>query len=368
MSGRRPVRVSFLIDRLTRAGTETQLLALIRSLDRNRVEPSLVLLDGKGSESRSLEPADCPVLRLGLTTWRKPLKLIRTARRIARFWRRQQTDVVQTYFLDSTYLGVPLARACGIRQVLRVRNNVGHWLTPGHRSLGRLVGRLAHHTLTNSEPGRRALHRAERGASRKFVVLENGVDLERFADVPPPRTTDGIVTVGALANLRPVKGIDVLIHAAALLPCVRFLVAGDGPERDRLQQLIVAKGLTERFHLLGPVADVPAFLASVDVGVVPSRAEGMSNALLEMMAAGRPVVATDVGANRQLLGDGGRGLVVPPEDANALVGALASVVGDAVFARRLGHAAQGFVESQFSRAAMCERFERFYIRQVRSAG
>jgi glycosyltransferase involved in cell wall biosynthesis len=362
MSGGRPVRVSFFIDRLTRAGTETQLLALIRALDRRRVEPSLALLDGTDGESRALEPGDCPMIRLGLRTWKQPLKLARAARRLAGFWRRQRVDVVQTYFLDSTYLGVPLARACGIRRVLRVRNNVGHWLTPAHRSLGRVVGRLVHHTLTNSEPGRAALHRAERGARLKYVVLENGVDLDHFARVPPPRSRGGVVTVGALANLRPVKGIDVLIRAAARVPGARFVVAGDGPDREDLQRLIAAEGLAGRFELLGPVADVPSFLAKVDIGVVPSRAEGMSNAVLEFMAAGRPVVATDVGANAQLLGGCGR--VVPPEDAAALAAALRSVVGDADLGERLGAAGRRRAETRYSRSAMRERFERFYASLV----
>jgi len=359
MSGGRPVRVSFLIDRLTRAGTETQLLALIRSLDRRRVEPSLVLLDGQDAESQALEPADCPVLRLGLATWKQPLVLARAARRLARFWRRRRVDVVQTYFLDSTYFGVPLARLCGIRRVLRVRNNVGHWLTPGHRTLGRIVGRLADHTLTNSEPGRHALYRAERGSRSRYIVLHNGVDLERFARVPPARSRGGAVTVGALANLRPVKGIDVLIRAAALTPGARFLVAGDGPERPRLQRLIDEMGVSERFELVGPVSDVPGFLGGVDVGVVPSRAEGMSNAVLEFMAAGRPVVATDVGANAQVLSGCGR--IVPAQDPEALADALRSMIADAALAERLGTAGRHRAVTEFSRSAMRERFERFYL-------
>jgi hypothetical protein len=82
----RPVRVCFLIDRLTRGGTETQVLALIRALDRRRVEPALVLLDGTDAESRSLEPDDCPVLRLGLRSLRRPTTLSAAAT-LARFWR-----------------------------------------------------------------------------------------------------------------------------------------------------------------------------------------------------------------------------------------------------------------------------------------
>src|SRR6185437_13502429 len=102
-----PVRVSFMIDRLTRAGTETQLLALIRELDRAKVRPSLVLLDGEDDLSRALEPADCPVIRLGV---RKLLGAgaARAAGRLRAFWKEHRPDVLQVYFLDSAYFGVPL--------------------------------------------------------------------------------------------------------------------------------------------------------------------------------------------------------------------------------------------------------------------
>src|SRR5262245_57041510 len=101
------IRLSFVIDRLTRGGTETQLLALIRSLDRARFDPSLVLLDGTDADSRELAPADCPVLRLGLTRLHRPAA-VAAAARLARFWRGLRVDLVQTYFLDSVYFGVPL--------------------------------------------------------------------------------------------------------------------------------------------------------------------------------------------------------------------------------------------------------------------
>jgi glycosyltransferase involved in cell wall biosynthesis len=362
MSGpTRPVRVAFLIDGLTRAGTESQLLALIRSLDRRRVEPALALLDGTDAESAELLPDDCPTLRLGLKSLKRPADVARAAARLVRFWRRHRTDVVQTYFLDSTYFGVPLARLAGVRRVVRVRNNLGHWLTPRHRKLGRLVGRLADVTLTNSEPGRAALLAAERGSRRKLVVLENGVDLDRFAHIAPPPRRSPIV-VGAVANLRPVKGIDVLVRAAARLPDVRFKVAGDGEQRPELESLIASLGVGDRFTLVGRTGDVPGFLAGVDVTVMPSRAEGMANAVLEFMAAGRPVVATRVGANPQLLEGGRHGLLVDPDDPAALADAIARLIADPGLSDRLAESARRHVEERYSRAAMRLRFEDFYRR------
>jgi L-malate glycosyltransferase len=101
VSATEPVRVSFMIDRLSRAGTESQLLALIREVDRTKVSPSLVLLDGEDDLSRALEPADCPVLRLGVRRLFS-LSAARAARQLRAFWGEHRPDVLQVYFLDAT--------------------------------------------------------------------------------------------------------------------------------------------------------------------------------------------------------------------------------------------------------------------------
>jgi glycosyltransferase involved in cell wall biosynthesis len=359
----RPLRVGFLIDRLCRGGTETQLLALIRELDRSRFTPSLFLLNGEDDESRALESDCCPVYRLGFRSFLRPRQWIK-ALRLAGWFRRQRLDVLQVYFQDSVYLGVPVARLAGVRRVVRVRNNLGHFLTPKHRLLMLLFGRLVDRTLTNCEPAREALLRAEWLAGRRVEVLENGVDLERFPPAPPPDPTRSTVRVGLVGNLRAVKGIDLLVQAAAALreryPRLTYEVAGEGPERPALERLIAGFGLADCFRLVGSVADVPGFLARQDIAVLCSRAEGMSNAVLEYMAAGRAVVVTDVGANAQLVRHGETGLVVPPGDAGALAGAIARLLDEPGLAVRLAEAARRRVQHDFSRAAMVRRFEGFY--------
>ena len=433
-----PVRVCFMIDRLSRAGTETQLLALIRSLDRSRVVPHLVLLDGASDESRSLEPDDCPILRLGLTSLFRPATLSAMIR-LRRFWWQHHIDVLQTYFLDSTYFGVPFARICGIRKIVRVRNNLGYWLTKGHRQLGKWMGRLADVTLTNSDGGKQAIVEVEGLRPEKVAVLENGVDLDRFPQCDPPDTSRDVVRVGIVANLRTVKNIDGLIRAVALLrstflqstrshalrgnavfdaprrapfepsgtfnaqsrtteesrragsiptqsvgtrdvliraegvpcpssPTVRFEVAGEGEQRPELERLIAANDLDETFSLLGPVSDVPAFLARQDIAVLCSHSEGMSNALLEYMASGRAIIATDVGANARLIQDGVHGLIVPARDDAAIASAITKLLDNPETARQMGMTARLRVEADYSRTAMVRRFEDFYERLGAASG
>jgi glycosyltransferase involved in cell wall biosynthesis len=366
----RPVRVCFLIDELAAAGTETQLLALIRHLDRSRVLPYLVLLRGEQPGSRALEPTTCPVLRLGCRSLRSPATMLRAVR-FARFLRRERIDVVQTYFPDSSYFGVLVSWLAGVPCRVRTRNNVGHWMTALHRRLGRCLNGLTTVTIANCAAARRALLADEGPSPESVVVLENGVDLERFLAIPPLRTdwSSGPPRVGMVANLRPIKGVDVLVRAAARLasrhPTLTFTVAGEGSERAALEKQIRECGLADRFALIGSITDVPGFLASLDVAVLSSRAEGMSNAVLEYGAAGRAIVATAVGATPDLIEDGIHGLLVPPNDPDALAAAIDRLVQDRKLAARFGKAARRHVAERYSREAMVRRFEDFYERLIR---
>lgn len=357
-----PVRVCFMIDRLSRAGTETQLLALVRDIDRTKVEPTLVLLDGEDDLSRALEPANCPVVRLGL---RKlfSLRALGAARRLRAFWKEHRPEVLQAYFLDAAYFGAPLAKLCGVKKVVRVRNNLGYWLTSKHRALGRMVRPFVDRVLTNTTAGRDALAREGTPANR-VSVLENGVDTARFKRFILPDTSKKVVRVGCVANLRPVKNVDGLMRAAQLacdrFPQLRFEVAGDGEQRAELERLHAALNLGDRFVLRGSVPDVPGFLRTVDVAVLSSHSEGMSNALLEYMAAGRAVVATDVGANAQLLDNGNCGLLVPANDGGALCDAFGELLANPLRAAGFGSAARRRAEREYSRTAMTARFADFY--------
>jgi glycosyltransferase involved in cell wall biosynthesis len=360
----RPVRVCFLIDELAVAGTETQLLALIQHLDRSRIIPHLGLLRGESEMSRALEPADCPVWRLGVGSLARPTTVAKLLR-FARLLRTHRIDVLQAYFPDSSYFGLPAAWLAGVPNRLRTRNNLGHWLTPLHRRLGRALNVLTTGTLTNCEAAREALLAAEGPAPTSVHVLENGVDLGRFLSLPAIATTaTDSGCVGAVANLRAVKGVDVFVAAAGLLadryPGVVFQVAGEGEQRSELEAAIARLGLSERLLLPGGSDNVPAFLAGLDVAVLPSRAEGMSNALLEYMAAGRAIVATAVGGNSELVEQGVHALLVPPDDPASLARAIARLLDDRALARRLGANARQRAREGYGREAMVRRFEDFY--------
>lgn len=362
-----PVRVCFLIDRLDVAGTETQLLALLHHLDRGRVEPFLALLDGEDRRSQELEPADCLVLRLGIKRLLSAGALARS-RRFVRFLKEKRIDVLQVYFLDSTYFGVLAGRLAGVRAIVRTRNNVNHWMTAKHRVLGRLLNRFVTVTVCNSQAAREAVLADERPDPSSVIVIENGVDLERFVHIPPVNPNSVPYRprrIGMVANLRPVKGVDVLARAAAVVarshPDVEFHIAGEGPQRPDLERLIAELGLKDRFILHGRLTDIPEFLASLDVAVLSSRAEGMPNAVLEYMAAGRPIVATAVGGTPDLITDRVHGWLVPPEDPERLASAIDTMLRNPTSAAEMARSARDRTEAQFSRQGAAWRYEEFYL-------
>jgi glycosyltransferase involved in cell wall biosynthesis len=365
----RPVRVCFVIDRLGIAGTETQLLALIRGLNRGIVQPCLCLLDGNDDLSRELEPADCPTIRLGVRSLHQPSTL-RAAWRFGRFLRRHRIDVVQTYFPDSTYFAVPVARLAGVKHIVRTRRDLGHWVRPVDRWLGRLYNRFTTAVVANCEACRRAVIEQEGAVPDSVVVLANGIDPGPFQPIPPyTGSTNGqLRQVGMVANLRPVKAPDVFVRAAAIVatahPNVTFQIAGAGDEGS-LRQLARECGIENRLTLRGMVRDIPSFLSRLDVAVLTSHAEGLSNSLIEYMAAGRPIVATAVGGNTELLEDGVHGLLVPPANPAAVAKAIDCLLGNPALGERLGRAARRRIAERFGTSSMARRYEEFFLDLVR---
>lgn len=355
-----PIRICYLIDNLAVAGTERFLLSLISRLDRAKVVPYLCLLDGTSQESRSLEPQGCAVERLGIRSLRHPATCLQAVR-FFKYLRRNQIDVLHTLFPDSTYFGVPVARLAGVKSI-RTRRNTGYWLTPFRRRMERWIGRVATVTVANCEAAKQSV--IDDDATAAVEVIRNGVDIERFQACDLQQRQPRVV--GIMANLRPVKNISLLIDAAAILadrfPNVIYQIAGEGDLLAALQAQADCLGVSDRITFLGRLDNVAPFLANTDVAVLCSDAEGTSNAILEYMSAGRPIVATAVGGTRELIQHERTGLLVPAGDATALAASIARLLSDRMLSAQLGAAARQIAIEQYSTAAETRHYEDLYLR------
>jgi glycosyltransferase involved in cell wall biosynthesis len=243
----------------------------------------------------------------------------------------------------------------------------------GYRWTHRFVDRI----VANSERVARFTVEREGAPAHKVLTIPNGVDLRRFAGVGRGRFRSrwGIdpqaLVVAAVGSIKPVKGQDVLVEAA--IPWLRreprahLVLAGDrtGGFAEDLEARVAEAGLRERVHWPGPVEDVPGLLADADLFALPSRSEGMSNALLEAMAGGLAVVATDVGGNRECLDDGACGMLVPAEDPGALGAALESLAADPRRRGELGGRARARVERHYDLERILDRVEDLYRELLR---
>jgi glycosyltransferase involved in cell wall biosynthesis len=208
----------------------------------------------------------------------------------------------------------------------------------------------------------------ERLPARKLSVIYNGLPPSAFTLAPPEDVGTALPAVLCVARLVPAKGHRVLIDAAALLrgrgrPCT-VVLAGDGPERDQLEEAARGRDVDVRF--LGSRADVRGLLAGADVVVLPSITEGLSNAVMEAMAAARPIVATAVGGTPELLED--RGLLVPAADPEALAAAIDRLLGDREQATALGNAARAWALTNLDVGAMADEHIALYDRLLRDRG
>jgi glycosyltransferase involved in cell wall biosynthesis len=276
--------------------------------------------------------------------------------RIARLIRRRHILIVHGTDFVTNFLGLLAARLAGARMIVS-RVDMGHerpGFGPLRRTVEKLVSARGDVVCANAAAVAR-LCIAEEGCSpERVVVIPNGIDLPRF-DALSARPLEGPVpgggpVVAVVANLWPVKDHRTLVEAAALVrdrvPEVRFALVGDGPERPALQRQIDRLALREVVHLLGTRYDVPAILARAAAFCLPSRAEGLSNAIMEAMAARLPVVATEAGGNAELVRDGLTGFVIPVGDAPAMARRLLDLLSDPERAREMGRRGRAVAERE----------------------
>lgn len=345
MQPARPVRILYCIDSLARGGTELQLMELIRRLDRERCEPHLLTLRPYDTQAFAV---DCPHL-----AWQVPRVFsphgMRSIGRLAGHLRRNRFDTVHTFFQDATLVGALAGRLAGVPQRLAGFRDLGFWRTPAQDRVLRPVYRTLTGFTANSRAVRDCFSREFGLRPERFRVIYNGVDISRYPWVehPGPATDVGIV-----GNLnRRVKRTDLFLRAAGLLapdfPQVRWHILGEGELRAEYEELARSVGLGDRVFFAGSVDNVAGYLERLQIAVLCSDSEGLSNALLEYLFKGCAAVASDVGGNPELIRHGETGLLVPPDDPRALAEALRKLLADPEERRRMARSARETVESTF---------------------
>jgi glycosyltransferase involved in cell wall biosynthesis len=361
MSG--PVDVVMLLTSFAIGGTERQMVELARRLEPSRFRVHLACFHQRGSLLDAIPPR-IPIREFPVHGFVNVAAVGRFIK-FASWCRSIDPAIVHTCDLYANIFGLPGAALAGVPvRIANRREILTGDKSPAKLRTQRLAYRAAHAVVANSSAARDQLER-EGVPSLKLRLITNGLDARRFVPVTPRPDIRRIIMV---ANLRPEKGQDTLLAAAprilARYPDASFTFVGDGPRRQALETLTRALGITERVRFMGERGDVAPILAGHDLFVLPSRSEAFPNALIEAMATGMPVVATDVGGIPEVVRPGINGQLVRPDDEHVLADAVLALMDDPAAAAALGQAARADVERHYTIDRMVERFEQLYLAEI----
>ncbi len=371
-------KIAYLIDRMwtDKAGTESQLLETIKRLDRQLFEPYLVCLYETAWTRENRLP--CISSFLGYRGIIHP-SFPGVVRRLTQLIARERFEIIQTFFDDSIYACYMATLFCSHRPILiSSRRDLGlgkgqPWSHGLLRRGLRLVNSHFDEILVNAEVIRDHITHFEKAPRSKVTVLPNGIDPSYVPASLPDifRRCPGYLRIGITANLSPVKRIDVFLRALAALRdehnigAFEAVILGGGSEEPNLRELAATLALDGRVTFVGVVADVAPYLQYLDIAVLCSDSEGLSNAILEYMKFSLPVVITRVGGNTELVDDS-NGIRVPPNDPRALADALASLAKDPTLRARMGSVSREKLISRYTWERAISDLQQYYLRLLRS--
>jgi glycosyltransferase involved in cell wall biosynthesis len=348
------IKISYVVDffRTLNGGTEKQFGYLLTHLPKSGFSVQLLSFQDSPflkEEAQNLFPG-VAVSSLGASSdiSKSPTSLIRLLMTL----RRSGPDLIHTFFPTSNSLGVLIARLAGVRKIVSSRRDMGFNLSKKEVRLLKIANRFVSCIVANSEAAQNCTIALEGVARSKTRVIYNGVSPDNFGDSLASRRGNEQI-VGIVANLnRPVKRVDLFIRAAALVSenhsGVNFWIIGDGYLRDELERLARDLGVNSHMTFLGGRKDVGTLLQKMTIGVICSDSESLSNAIMEYMAAGLPVVATDVGGNPELVEHGKTGLTVKADDPYALSKGICELLDDRERAVKMGEAGRRTLQKRFS--------------------
>lgn len=366
-----PHHVLFLIDQLhsTGGGAEGAIQKLCRFLPPDRFRCSVATFKALRDIQKHFP---CPVhvfplQRIyGWTALHQGLKL-------RRLLRSERVEIVHTFFAGSDIWGAIVATLSGCPVLISSRRDMGILRKEKHRIPYFFANRLVDQIQAVSDRVRNSCIAQDKLPPDKVITIRNGVDIslidsalssDRYATLGVGPNTPVVMTV---ANLRSVKGIDILLRAIAIVKThvneAMFAFVGEAHDDHywaELMSLTGRLGIADNVKFLGPRTDVFSLLKMSDVFCLPSRTEGLSNALLEAMACGLPCVATDVGGSSEVVEDGHSGHLVTSENPDALASRLVTLLRDPELRRRMGNNGRKRVEQEFTVQHMVEQLVSSY--------
>jgi sugar transferase (PEP-CTERM/EpsH1 system associated) len=346
-------------------GQEMVVLSLVERMNRERFTPRVLCFRGGGELVPRFEAAGVAVDVLDVPTGAGGLTSLAAMRR---YFRQHRPAILHTHNPMPHQYGAIAATAGGVPIVVHTKHGRNQLRTVRSRLLERVAGRLTDVVVPVSADSAEVARTADGVPGNRIEVIRNGIA------IGPPVVRDGAPAwrIVHVARLNEVKDQPTLLRAVRLIaeahPAVRLHLVGDGEERAALERLTDELGLREYVRFHGFHDDVRPFLVDADLFVLSSVSEGIALTLLEAMAASLPVVATDVGGNREVVVPGETGLLVPPGDPAALAEGITSLLGDPSRAAAMGRAGRARAIQEFSLDRTAAAYEALYLRLLARRG
>jgi L-malate glycosyltransferase len=360
-----PVPILLMVRALGLGGTERQLTETARFLDRNRFEPHVGCLIPEGFRHADLVAAGVPILSVPVQSFAS-VAAIRGAFQIARYIRQHKIQIVHTFDVPMNVYGVPTGRFARAPIVLSSQRAHRSLNTPTFRRILRGLDHVVDGVVVNCEAMRQHLIDDERTPERIIHVCYNGIETDVYFPAPTerPAVLQGATVIGVVCALRPEKGLPTLVAAFATVraqfPNTKLLIVGSGPEEQPLKELAGALGISGDCHFEPGTAEVAQWLRCIDIFVLPSLSEALSNSLMEAMACGCCPVATRVGGNPELINPDETGLLFEPGNVEDLGDRLRLLLGNEELRSRLAQASVQRIHSRFTHSAATRSMSGIY--------
>ena len=374
----KPITVMYMIDTCistpdepSTGGAEKQLYLLATSLP-DTFKPIVVQLSRfKSLPLNSGNAGRVKVLHFPTKKLYSPSGLYQLIR-LSMVAKHEKVDIIHTFFEKSEVMGWLSARLSGIPIWITSRRDLGFKRKKIYDKIFRLTSKDCKKCIANCYAVKDQVVQQNNLASEKVEVIYNGLDLsgyqKPFGDKSLSKElgiVDGTPLVGLIANFNfEIKGHVYFLGAAKKIletvPNVKFLLVGDGPLRPRYEEIVNELGVKKNVFFLGKRNDVPAIILDLDISVLSSTSEGLSNVILESMAAGKPVIATNVGGSPEMVVNDITGYLVPPADSSAMAGAITALLQEPDKAKAMGAAGKRLVEEKFTVEIMVKSYERLY--------
>ena len=362
-----------MVRTLDAGGLERDVAKLALGLDPNRFTPYVAAFRSGGLRWSELERAGVPLIDLRVTSIKSP-SILRSIMAFSRVVLREKIKIVHAYDA-SVVVAAPLARLLRVPVVLSAAVGSRYLLEEKFRNDVARTDQIVDSIVVNCRAMQRELTEKFGVSDKSIDLCYNGVETAQFFPAAEPRTGivgDATMVIGSICVLRPEKRLEMLIDAFAqvspLMPGLRLLIVGSGPELPKLQARAVERSVTDLCNFIPAVPDVQKYLRAMDIFVSCSSSEAFSNAILEAMACGCCPVGSRVGGTPELIADGERGLLFDPDSTDALAQKLALLIQHPELRVRFAQRAADFAATQLNMQVALNRMSEIYESRLQRKG